>query len=133
MNTSLQLSSAETLGDLARLRTWLAARGTTGLATLERHLARPRYRPAFTRIAERDGQIAGYALIGHQRLRLGAATLETGDMTAIDSGSAQDSSMIFDALLGDCLGVLVEEGLALATLHGSVANYGAFGFAEYLF
>ena len=60
MNPSLQLSSAETPGDLIRLRAWLASRGAAALGTLDRHLARPRYRPAFTRIAEHDGQLAGY-------------------------------------------------------------------------
>jgi hypothetical protein len=133
MNTGLQFSSAETPGDLDRLRAWVAARGAAGLVALERHLARPRYRPAFTRIAERDGQIVGYALLGHRRLRLGAATLEVGNIAAIDGGMAQDGSSVFAALLGDCLGVLVDEGLALATLHGSVADYSWFGFAEYLF
>lgn len=133
MNTSLHISSADTPGDLTRLRAWVAARGDTAIGTLERHLERPRYRPAFTRIAERDGQLAGYALIGHQRLRLGAATLEAGNIAALDVGSTQDDPSVFAALLGDCLRVLVEEGLALATLHGSVANYGSFGFAEYFF
>src|SRR3954466_12748194 len=129
MNTSLQLSSAESPGDLARLRAWVAERGAAAVITLERHLARPRYRPAFTRIAERDGQLAGYALIGHQRLRLGMATVEAGHIAALDGGGTEDAPSVFAALLGDCLRVLVEEGLALATLHGSVADYGAFGFA----
>jgi hypothetical protein len=132
MNTT-SLFSAETPGDLARLRTFVAARGVAAQITLERHLARPRYRPAFTRIAERAGQIAGYALIGHQRLRLGAATLETGRIAAIELAADEYDPSELAALLGDCLRVLVEEGLPLATLHGSVTDYGSFGFAEYLF
>src|SRR5215216_8003545 len=118
MSTHLLVSSATTPADLDRLRMFVAMRNAAALSILERHLARPRYRPALTRIAERDGQIAGYALIGHVRLRLGAATLEAGRIAALDVGSAQDDPDRFVALLGDCLRVLMEEGLPLATLHG---------------
>jgi predicted acetyltransferase len=133
MHTTVRLSSADTPADLARLRAFVAARGVAALSALERRLARPRYRPAFTRIAERAGQLAGYALIGHQRLRLGAATLEAGRIAALDLMPAEHDPSEFAALLGDCLRVLAEEGLPLATLHGSVADYGSFGFAEYCF
>ena len=133
MNTALQIFSAETPDDLARLRAFVAAHGATAVRTLERHLARPRYRPALTRITERAGQITGCALIGHERLRLGAATLEAGRIVTHAAGLIEDDPHMLAALLGDCLRVLVEEGLPLATLHGSVADYGAFGFADYLF
>src|SRR6266536_4499028 len=133
MHTPLLNSSAETPADLARLRALAPARGAVAPSVLERHLARPRYRPAFTRIAERAGQIAGYALIGHERLRLGVATLDVGRIAALGLTPAEHDPSEFAALLGDCLRVLVEEGLPLATLHGSVADYGSFGFAEYLF
>src|SRR5437762_13185982 len=131
MNPPLLVSSTATPADLDRLRVFVAARGAAAMGALERHLARPRYRPAFTRIAERAGQIAGYALIGHQRLRLGIATLEAGRIAAIELAPAAHEPSELAALLGDCLRVLVEEGLPLATLRGSIADYGSFGFAEY--
>ena len=133
MHSDLSFTGAATAGSLARLRAFAAARGVAAVSALERHLARPRYRPAFTRIAERAGQIAGYALLGHERLRLGAATLEAGQLATLEVGRAQDDPSVFAALLGDCLGVLAEEGLPLALLHGSAADYGPFGFAEYCF
>src|SRR5262249_12280553 len=110
-----------------------AARGTTAAHTFEGHLARPRYRPSFTRVARRDGQIVGYALIGHERLRLGAATLEAGRIGALELPMEQQGGSDRTALLGDCLRVLAEEGVPLAMLHGSVEDYGSFGFAEYRF
>ena len=101
MQTTLVISSADTPADHARLRAFVAAAGRADLSVLERHLARPRYRPAFTRIAERAGQISGYALIGHERLRLGAATLDAGRIAALDVALAQDAPSGFEALLGD--------------------------------
>lgn len=133
MNSTLRISSADTPNDLARLRGFAAARGAAAVDVLNRHLARPRYRPAFTRIAERDRQIAGYALIGHQRLRLGAATLEAGRIAAFELLPTEPEPSQFAALLGDCLGVLVEEGLALALVCGPTATYAPFGFAPYRF
>src|SRR5215207_149870 len=103
MNTTLHVASADTPADIDRLRTFVAARGDKPLRELERHLARPRYRPAFTRIAEHGGRVAGYALIGHQRLRVGAATLEAGHVAGLDAALEQGEPIIFAALLGDCL------------------------------
>src|SRR4051812_46174929 len=131
MPTTLQIANPETPDDLSHLHALAAAQGAVSLSTLERHLARPRYRPAFTRIAKRAGQIAGYALIGHQRLRLGAATLEAGRIDALDVALAQDDPSVFAALLGDCLRVLVEEGLPLVLLWGPTETYAPFGFAPY--
>lgn len=125
MESDLQIISAGAAGGLERLRVFAAARGAA--AGLERHLAQPRYRPAFTRIAERAGQIAGYALLEHERLRLGAATLECGRVAALEAG---DDPGVFTALLGDCLRVLLEDQLALALMRGSLATYSGFGFAE---
>jgi hypothetical protein len=123
MRSDLVLRAA-TPDDLARLRSSAGGRG------LERHLARPRYRAAFTRVAERGGALAGCALIGHRRLRLGAATLEVGAIERIEAPGDQDA---FVALLGDCLGALLEQGQPLATLLGDTAVYTPFGFAPYAF
>src|SRR5258708_29226912 len=125
MHPTVGLPRADTPGDFARLRAFVAGRGVATLNALERHLARPRYRPAFTRIVERAGQIAGYALIGHERLRLGAATLEAGRIAAIELAADEHDPSELAALMGDCLRVLMEEGLPLATLHGSVTDYGS--------
>jgi hypothetical protein len=133
MNSALRISSAETSDDLANLRVWAASRGAAS-AALERHLARPRYRPALTRIVTRAGEIVGYVLMSHKRLRLGAATLETGRITALDlDGPAQDNPDVFTPLLGDCLRVLVEEQLPLALVSGAAEAFARFGFAPYAF
>jgi hypothetical protein len=116
--------------DLVRLRAFLAAHDKQAPHDLDRHLARPRYRPALTRVAERGGALVGCALLSHRRLRLGAATLEIGEIARID---ATDDGTGFAALLGDCLGALLAEGLPLAIVHGDMAVYGPFGFAPYTF
>jgi predicted N-acetyltransferase YhbS len=128
MQSDLIVRAAATPGDLARLRTIAAAQGAA--RAVERHLAGPRYHPALTRIAERDGAIAGYALIGHRRLRLGAALLEAGAIERIDMPG--DPAGVA-ALLGDCLGALIENGLPLALIQGDPSTYTPFGFAPYRF
>jgi predicted acetyltransferase len=133
MNPRLRIFSADTPADLTRLRAFVAARGAAALSVLERHLVRPRYQPAWTRIAERAGQIAGYALIGHERLRLGTATLEAGRIAALELSPADHDPHEFAALLGDCLRVLIGAGLPLALVRGSAATYTPFGFAAYHF
>jgi predicted N-acetyltransferase YhbS len=124
---------AATLEDLARLHAYNASRGQLASRTLERHLARPRYRPAFTRIAERAGELAGCLLIGHERLALGTAVLEVGRIEALDVLHGQGYQGIFEALLGDCLRALMDEGLPLAVLYGPPELYTPFGFAPYQF
>jgi hypothetical protein len=130
IQSDLILRAAETPDDIARLRAFIARHGAEATRQLDRHLARPRYRAAFTPIAERDGALLGYALIGHIRRRLGAATLEIGDIERIDLRGDQD---VLNALIGGCLSVLLEHGLPLATIHGSAAVYTSFGFAPYYF
>src|SRR5262245_45022079 len=84
------ITRAATPYDRARLNAFIAAeRDERALHELERHLARPRYRPQFTQIAERADTLVGYALIGHERRRLGAATLETGCIEQIYSSPSQ--------------------------------------------
>src|SRR5262245_24518142 len=124
MYSNLILRAAQTADDLDRLRTFLAGRGADASRDLDRHLAGPRYRPALTRIAERDGALVGCALIGHRRLRLGAALLEVGAIQRIDAPGDAES---LAALLGDCLGALVDEGLPLATIRGATNIYMPFG------
>jgi predicted N-acetyltransferase YhbS len=121
---------AETTADLERLRLFVAPQGQPAPRDFDRHLARPRYRPALTRIAERDGAIVGCALLAHRRLRLGAATLEIGEIARLDT---QEGEPGFTALLGDCLGTLLGEGLPLALVHGDMAIYSPYGFAPYTF
>jgi hypothetical protein len=122
--------AADMPADLERLRSFLAQQGQPAPRDLDRHLARPRYRPALTRIAERDGAIVGLALLAHRRLKQGAATLEIGTITHLYT---PDDGEDFTALLGDCLGALLAEGMPLATIQGDMASYGAFGFAPYTF
>jgi hypothetical protein len=122
--------AADTPADLERLRSFLAPQGQPAPRALDRHLARPRYRPALTRIAERDGAIMGCALLAHRRLKHGAATLEIGAITHLYT---PDDGEDFAALLGDCLGTLLAEGMPLAIVQGDMASYGAFGFAPYTF
>jgi len=119
---------AETPGDLDRLRGYATAQGLD----LERHLAQPRYRPALTRVVEQAGTLAGCALLGHRRLRLGAALFEIGAIEVLHVRDPGDSE-VFDALLGDCLGALMDQGLPIVALHGSCAEYAPFGFATYRF
>jgi hypothetical protein len=133
MSAEVSISSAATSEDLARLRADVAACGQSAARALDRHLARPRYRPAFTRVAQRAGQLAGYALIGHERLALGAAVLEAGRIEALASLPDLDDQDIFQALLGDCLRIMVEEQLPLALVRGRSQTFEPFGFAPYQF
>jgi hypothetical protein len=122
--------AADMPGDLDRLRGYATAQRLE--RTLERHLAQPRYRPALTRIIDQDGTLAALALIGHRRLRLGAALFEVGAVEALHVRDPRDADL-FEALLGDCLGTLIDQGLPIVTLHGSSARYAPFGFAAYRF
>ncbi len=133
MADDIRLRPAAGQEDVARLREYVAAaEGAEGLAALERHLARPRARPEFTRLAERGGEIVGYALVAHRRLRLGAATLESGVIERIYAGPAQRDADVLSALVVDCVGALYEQAIPLATLRGPAGLYARFGFAPYL-
>jgi hypothetical protein len=125
----LRTREAATLDDLARLRAFVGTH-TESAGILERHLAAPRYRPALTRLAERGGVLAACALLSHQRLQLGAATIDTG---TIDLFAAPHEQADMAALVGDCLGTLMEQGLPLATLRGDAATFAPFGFAPFRF
>jgi hypothetical protein len=123
---------AATPADRERLRALvLAERDQRALRELERHLTRPRYRPEYTRIAEQAGTLLGYALIGHERRRLGAATLETGCIEQLYVVPSQPSPAVATALIGDCLSGLLDNQLPLATLCGPAELLASFGFAPY--
>ncbi len=134
MSTDLILRGADAPDDPARLGSFVVAeQGEEAARLFERHLARPRYRPAFTLLAERGGELVGYALIGHERLRLGAATLEAGVLEDAYVRPDQRGQGTFRGLMGLYLDVLQEHALPLAILRGPVALFGPFGFAPYRF
>jgi Sterol carrier protein domain len=123
---------AATPDDHMRLRALVATeRDDDALRELERHRTRPRYRPAFTRIAAQADTVIGYALIGHERWRLGAATLEIGCVEQIYTSSSQHAPAVREALIGDCLSALLDNQLPLATLRGPAEQLTPFGFAPY--
>jgi len=125
---------AATPDDRVRLRAFVAAeRDDRALRALERHLARPRYRPQFTRIAEHADALVGYALIGHERQRLGAATLETGCIEQLYTSPAQPNQAVLEALMGGCLSALLDNRLPLAMLRAPAELIASFGFAPYRF
>src|SRR2546427_3085038 len=134
MPGALITRAADAPGDIARLRAFIAAeQGQAAAGALDRHLARPRYRPDFTCMAERDGAIAGYILICHERLRLGVARVETGCLEAIYARPASYAEDALEALIGRCLGVLLDQALPLVTFDGPVALVAPLGFAPYRF
>ncbi len=125
MDDGLTLREA-TPEDLASLRAWIeTSAGPQGAAGLARHLSRPRHQPGFTLLAERHGTPLGYALLAHERLGLGAATLEVGRLAEL---VAPDEALE-EALLGEALRALSEQGLPFVTLRGPAARFEPFGCA----
>jgi hypothetical protein len=125
---------AATPEDQRRLRALVAAeRDAPALGELERHLARPRYRPQFTRVVEQAETLIGYALIGHERRRMGAATLETGCIEQLYTSPSWPNPTALEVLMGGCLRTLLDHGLPLATLRGPAEQIASFGFAPYCF
>lgn len=94
---------------------------------LDRHLRHPRYRPALTLLATRGGRPIGCALLAHERLRLGAATLQIGRVQAL---LAPDTDLR-EALLGAALGTLVEQELPFVLLRGTRADLEPLGLAPF--
>lgn len=134
MPDNLILRAAATADDLANLRAFvLAEQGEGPALALDRHLARPRYRPDFTRVAVYASTIVGYALIGHERLRLGTVMIEAGRLEHVYVRPDRRGQGLFRALIGECLGMLVEQRLPIATLRGPRTLFTAFGFAPYCF
>jgi hypothetical protein len=132
VETRVIFRAAELPGDIERVRAF-AGGDTAALSAIDRHLGRPRYRPALTRLAEQAGELVGYILLAHRRLRLSLATIETGTIEAI-AGDATPAQIGYrDVLMGDCLRVLVEEGLPLITARAPADDLAALGFAPYRF
>ena len=116
-----------TANDHAALRAFVAET-VANTNMLDLHLARPRYRDEFTVIATRGNTVVGCALLGHMRLRLGSATLETGVVEVFASTEAGD---LATTLVGELLGVLRDADLPLALLSGDGATFVPFGFAPF--
>lgn len=134
MSQKVTLRPALLPEDHTSLMEFIAAEQGAAMARwLADHFARPRYRPDFTRIAEQGDAIIGFALLNHERRRLGAATLEFGFLDDIYVRPDQRGQGIFRALMGECLGALVAQELPFAALHGPTALYAPFGFAPYTF
>lgn len=118
--------------DAARLRDALVGLGEDALDQLDFHLARPRYRPQLTMLAEESGAIVGCALAAHTRVRLGAATLDAGHLDAILIAPIHPHPQdVAQALIGALLASLYDQGLPLMTLDGSPGLFAALGFAPY--
>ncbi len=98
---------------------------------LDAHLVRPRYQPGFTWIAEREGEIAGWILFAHQRLRIGNAIIDIGRLEHAYVWSDYEDLSTFEALIGACMGNMIDNGMTLATLDSSEAIFPASGFAPY--
>src|SRR5438128_2361182 len=100
----LTLRAAETPNDIARLRAFIARHGAEAAHTLDRHLARPRYRAQFTPIAERAGaalaledtrgRVEAYATIEEHP---SAAALSVDEAAAADAGAARGLIMALRA------------------------------------
>jgi GNAT superfamily N-acetyltransferase len=132
MSANTDIRPADRPGDTARLRAFIGGELSEERARgFDAHLARPRYRPAFTLLAERGGEIAGYALLGHERRRLGAATLEAGRLEHVFVRPADRRQGMFTALMGAALRALYDEGLPFALLCAPLALAASFGFAPY--
>ncbi len=131
MYNGLTIRPAVAAADFDRLRSYIYDKfGSTEVRLLDEHLQRPRYLPDFTRIVEQDGQIVGYVLIAHTRLRLGGTVVEAGTLQRVmmqDAGQAER----LHSVLGDCMRVLLENGIPLALVHASLPAYAEFGFAQY--
>lgn len=106
-----------------------ALAGILGSKVLEHHQRRPRARPAFTRIARAAGDIVGWSLVSHTRIRIGPAIVEAGVIDGLTSHNS--SGDVPTRLLGDTLQVLGENSMPLALLHGARDTLQPFGFAPY--
>ncbi len=132
MQHHLAVRAVDSPADVNRLRAWLQNEaGDAATHELEQHLVRPRSQPGFTLLAEQaDGMIVGAALLRHERLRLGAATLEAGVLAL--HGVAMHHAAGVAAVLDAALHVLHEQDLPLLILHEAAAQFGAFGLAPFM-
>ena len=115
---------------LAAAHAFIGAQATDGAAIIARHIGQPRYQPTFTQLARQNGRVVGAALLGHQRMRLGAATLDVGAASLfVDQGC--DLTDAHTSLIGSMLGVFQDSALPFAVLHDTPALFAPFGFAPY--
>lgn len=96
-----------------------------GAGAVERQLERPRARPGYALLARDGTATAGYALLAHTRYRLGAATIETLELTALAAGGAAAR----EALLGAALSAAVAAGLPFLSLRRAPAAFAGYGLA----
>lgn len=100
---------------LAALRSNAADQPDESVALrLEAHLRQPRYRNELTRVAMVDGDIAGYVLVDHRRVRIGAAMIDAGVLADVFVTLRWRESALFEHIVGAYLGTLYEQGLPLA-------------------
>jgi GNAT superfamily N-acetyltransferase len=134
MSVDIVIRAVATPDEQQRLAEFIhAGQGDDAARLFASHLAQARYRSAFTRAAFANNELIGYALIRHERRRLGVATLEVGWLDDIYVHPDWRGQDVFLALLGDYFGILVEHDFPFAMLHGPVKLYAPFGFAPYRF
>lgn len=100
----------------------LAAR--LGAPQWARLATRPRAQPSFALLAEAGGRPCGHALIGHERRRLGASTLDVAELAL-----AADVPEAEAPLLAAAVAAAAGASLPLLTLRGAPAALGAYGLA----
>lgn len=127
----LTVRAVETPADLALLEAFdSAAQPDRAARALELHRRRPRYRDGFIQMALIDGSVVGYALLAHERRRLGAVALDVGVVEHAQA-THERSHEVLQALVGVTLAVCLEEDLPVALLHGPPSLYASYGFAPY--
>lgn len=127
--TDITICKLGEASDIAHLHTYAATWGAPALHALTHHLRHPRYHPELTRIATQRGAIVGYALLSHERRRLGTTILEAGRLDHIIANPHDDT--LRDALIGDAIGTFFDLGFPLALLHNT--PNAPHGFAPYQF
>lgn len=133
MPGTVLVRAADQPGDVERLRAFIEGNlAGEAIARLDQHLAHPRYRPAFTQVAEHGGGITGYALLAHERRRAGVASVDAAVLEDVYVSPERRGTGVLRALLYACLSMLVDQQLPL--LFGDVPGwFRRFGLAPYRF
>jgi hypothetical protein len=98
-----------------------------GAAALAKHLARPRSQQGFAIVAGPEGA-AGHLLLAHERRRLGAASLNIGQVMALELDDPGDDALRA-GLLAAAADAASAAGLMWLRLYGQAAHYRRFGMA----